>query len=497
MKSILTLTEKELLDLGGKLSWINLKIDQTCLIAKSDDFGKLKYYGREGRVELDTIKRAGQNTWDDAIAHLDSISNIPPNIEIHLELFNENLNTIIKYKAKPLNNLMISNVVDSNGNIMNPNSINILAKHIKVSSLPIVESACVFEGIHRVYYGDIPYSVFVSTYLNLDTSWYIQDYLAYGHEGFVFHFRNGESFKLINPDFTIKFKEKGSDDDIFLNLCTFAWDKLVLSDRELLNMLSKVKLGENSDMNYIKLCQTISNFISSKYDSEFNYFIGNWKSDVNVQECFHGTNDDLFRVYLNGLRKPRTRISKKIGIDLERKKNINNFISSLHYMLDGIEKVQVIQGRFQPFHIGHLNMIKSTENPIVVIIRGEGTSKDKVNNPFDEIDQSLFFEECIPNIRIIYSTSGYLPDNISLVENKFNVKVNGVVSGEDRVKEYKRQLHTESMSDLTFHISKRLTSSSDLKYEARLGGSIDRFLPKELHKYSKLIIKKIKGLNYV
>lgn len=510
MKHILELDQSKIQELFNdiQLEYINLKIDQTCMIVKKID-GELKFYGREGRVELDEIKRIGQNTWNGAIQHFESVSDmIPEGITIHCEVFQDDLDTVIQYGVKPLNNIILSKIESLFPSENEVDYAMDLSREIQVSNFPIVIGETdVVNGLIALQNGIISYREFTEKHLKIYWQLHLQDYLAYGEEGFVFHFENGESYKLFNPDFShdLKVKQK-KNDAMFFKLSRMAWSMLEDHSEKIIEEYKSYYY--NDDHTYVDFIESLMYMILDQYGLYIRSEMGEWSSGishdigkVNIQkEKIFNTEtvdltytSDLFRIYLNGLRKHKKRRNKNTGLTTDRIKFINNFIDKITDILDSRENVQLFQGRFQPFHLGHYQMIEAAKNPVIVVVRGEKSSTDKERNPLDEVEQEVYIRECFPEAKIYFTMDGYLPNTIGVIESLQDVKVESVHCGKDRLEDYNDQLKRGEISNVSIVLENRVCSGSEIRQLIRAGYDFNYLLPEPLIKYEKLIEKRIKG----
>lgn len=107
------------------------------------------------------------------------------------------------------------------------------------------------------------------------------------------------------------------------------------------------------------------------------------------------------------------------------------------------KKAILFPGRFQPFTLAHEYLAKDAlsicDNLIIGIIKGEKSSSDKEKNPFDYNFQREIIHNIIPEARIFEFKNGFIPD-IILAIRKYGYEVWAVTCGNDRSKDYERQL---------------------------------------------------------
>ena len=117
---------------------------------------------------------------------------------------------------------------------------------------------------------------------------------------------------------------------------------------------------------------------------------------------------------------------------------------------------QLFIGRFQPFHIGHKMIIDGLDNPVLGIIKGKISSKNKERNPFSLDFQLEMIRSVYPDIDIVVHDQGYVPDIIDKVDGN----VSAVICGEDRISDYTRQ--TKNL-DVDVIVADRFTSGTKIR----------------------------------
>lgn len=155
----------------------------------------------------------------------------------------------------------------------------------------------------------------------------------------------------------------------------------------------------------------------------------------------------------------------------------------------GSEEVQIFLGRLQPIHNGHDAIINMMENPVVVLVKGNKSSKDKDKNPLSESYQTELIHKLNPNVKVVVAPTGYIPDIISTLRKR-SMEVNEVLSGSDRIKSYQRQLNNANKklaSNKQFKIrfieTPRITSATEIR-ESIKSGDIETFkklVPNKIH----------------
>lgn len=130
-------------------------------------------------------------------------------------------------------------------------------------------------------------------------------------------------------------------------------------------------------------------------------------------------------------------------------------------------------GRFQPFHLGHAEIVKNMKNPVIVIIKGVGTAVSE-KNPFS-VDQQIGMIETVfkTGVHIHTAKNGYVPDIIESLKREGLIITRvfaGNQDGDKRLDDYKRQLRqynekhtTDPLTDVEFVESPRLQSATSVR----------------------------------
>ena len=112
-----------------------------------------------------------------------------------------------------------------------------------------------------------------------------------------------------------------------------------------------------------------------------------------------------------------------------------------------MKNAQLLLGRFQPFHNGHLRIVNAMKNPVISVVKGAKSSQDKKVNPFDVDTQLTLIKSSVkPTVRVITSPSGYLPDIIKQFAD-LGINVTEVWCGTDRLETYKKQIERAGLVD--------------------------------------------------
>ncbi len=171
--------------------------------------------------------------------------------------------------------------------------------------------------------------------------------------------------------------------------------------------------------------------------------------------------------------------------------------------------VNVIMGRFQPFHSGHLNMAKELKekngHPSVAIVVYPGHNKSG-KSPFDEATIKRYMDAVVDNNKEIESyiimNRGLLGSGVAkLIEMGYDPILIG--AGEDRIEDYKKQVDYLKMSDIKDQISDdlklketpRVTSATDVR-KVLADGDFSKFkkmVPKEVANMFNDLVTSVKN----
>lgn len=127
-------------------------------------------------------------------------------------------------------------------------------------------------------------------------------------------------------------------------------------------------------------------------------------------------------------------------------------------------------GRFQPVHNGHLAVLETMINPVVVIVKGKLSSQDREKNPFNFKYQAKLIKKLRPDAKVVEAETGYLPDIIQSLGD-----VPGTVyAGADRIGQYRAQIEraNKELDDplvVRFVETERVTSASVVREAIRSG----------------------------
>lgn len=147
--------------------------------------------------------------------------------------------------------------------------------------------------------------------------------------------------------------------------------------------------------------------------------------------------------------------------------------------------VEVFLGRLQPIHKGHFKILKKMKNPVLVLIKGAKTSKNKKRNPFPLEYQEQLIKKVMPNLKIHIAPSGFLPLIL------FDIRRMGfepivVYAGSDRISSYKRMMNSlpdEIDLNIKFKETPRYCSATQVRNALKSNDfkTFKELMPKELH----------------
>jgi hypothetical protein len=341
---------------------INVKIDQCAFVIKKND-GIFSYHGREGRGEINNIKRSTMDIYEDCIHHIEPLlsNKIPDNSEIYLELFNEKLKTKVQYSTKPKNNLILSYINQSGSTLLPTNPENKrIASLLDISEPPVLFSGKLSENQKKQIksfvitsaeerkhkYGGKEFIEYIMSIFKTPEhlSWLHEG----GYEGLVFYFENNKcSAKLVDPLFTsdkqeerynemsdfkklltdIIFQHLEEDVELYIKHTTFSLDET--TDDTFIYFISRLTLlmcmihsEELKNLNQFMLVQKEQRFSNITY-SLLPLFMGPLINN------YHWWAEELYITLANLLQKEKKRINIKQGLTQERKETINRIVSVL------------------------------------------------------------------------------------------------------------------------------------------------------------------------
>jgi len=346
--------------LNGEL-YINLKIDTSSFIINKDN-NELKYFGREGKQEIDTIKRAGSNIWEPSIEHIEKQDwqKLPNGITIATEMFNPKISTVIKWDKAPKGGMIISWIKMNRKTVpLNDPIYDKVADILQITPPPVIHAgklnAKQKQSIEQLVNDPDVLSgeAFAAELLSIFTLKPAHAFLAGKFiEGVVIYDSRGNSFKITDNFFKIKNKEKNKDkSDVFHELISATAYKHIVSafksDKKNPRSMNKIMSKSGQDR-YISFIASVTGTIVQKIAKEMGN-VDAYKSDVENSRYSNITADkapagvsalvqkywwaeDLFRTLLYSLRRDKKRLHAKSGLTSDRKDLINDMVSQMKDM---------------------------------------------------------------------------------------------------------------------------------------------------------------------
>lgn len=346
---------------------INVKIDQSAIVVKKNG-ANLRFFGRGGREEITTIKRAGADMYESAINHISNQNwqQLPDGIEVFLENFNQNLNTIIRYDTVPVNNLIIS-FCNLNGVVMFPDEP---LNHTVAEILHVSPPPTLFHGrlsvaqqdkikhflilppdVREQFCGGSRFVDFVQRIFphpdNL--SWLLTAKTTAGDPGYeglavYINKQNPILAKIIDPLFTeeiIEKKQNPSEFNTILHLNVYPM--LGLYFDEVVEYFESDSVGE---ARYIEFIAKLVQLIVDQKDLQLHPIFDFYKNNVTNNRFARITHslipsdipplvdkywwvEDLFRALLFLLHKEKIRTNQNIGLTPDNKHYVNQLVNTL------------------------------------------------------------------------------------------------------------------------------------------------------------------------
>jgi len=164
---------------------------------------------------------------------------------------------------------------------------------------------------------------------------------------------------------------------------------------------------------------------------------------------------------------------------------------------DRSKEVSIFLGRMQPIHIGHQAIIKTMKNPIILLVKGKASSKDKKRNPFDAKYQTKLIKKLDKKALVLEVSTGYLPE-IANNLRKVGKEVVAVHAGSDRLDSYKKQferlgLDVDYEFKINWNLTPRVASATDVRNSLWDNNekAFRNLMPKELWKEFETMKQKL------
>ena len=156
--------------------------------------------------------------------------------------------------------------------------------------------------------------------------------------------------------------------------------------------------------------------------------------------------------------------------------------------------ISVAIGRFQPFHAGHYKMIEiMSQKPMILIVKGKGTSDDKNKNPLSAEDQERLIRKAVPNAEIRIVQNANLHAILFHLEKNGEYKVKEILAGDDRIESYKRLVAKTERVGVDVVLTPRVTSATKVREAIRSGdeATFKKLMPIQLHSEWDFLREKI------
>jgi hypothetical protein len=331
---------------------VNIKVDQGAFVIKRVD-DQLKFYGKDGKTEIDKIKRTGMDLYKKPIAHIEKCDwkKLPNNVEIFTEFFDPKLKSLMSYSEVPKNNLIISYCKDGSKVIPPNDPMNEkIAGILDIAPPPILFDGKLDKKQRDAILGYIESpseTPFLEFILGLFTTPKQLEYLVKDNfEGLVFYMDNEEvpSAKLVDPKFTagIAAKKEDNEADAYTEILQKLTFEYMSSAFEA--SISKVDTFKSQD-DYIELVGDMIEYLDKEYGSKFKV-LAPYKDQVEEKRFSNVDYDllpakaksiikskwymeDVFRTILFALQKKKMRADPRTGITVGRKDLINSLVAKL------------------------------------------------------------------------------------------------------------------------------------------------------------------------
>ena len=158
------------------------------------------------------------------------------------------------------------------------------------------------------------------------------------------------------------------------------------------------------------------------------------------------------------------------------------------------QKISIALGRFQPFHAGHAKMIQMMKyKPVVLLVKGTGSSEDSKKNPFDEKYQEYMIKKAFPGIEVIVVKNAFLSPIRFHMEKSGERQIAEIMAGPDRIPSYKNQLK-DFADRIEFTETPRVTSATAVREAIRSGNEAEfkKLMPRQLWSEWDTMVQKLK-----
>lgn len=340
---------------------VTIKVDSAALVVMNDG-GTLRFFNRGAQKEIDLIHRAGMDVFEGVISHIESRDwkKLPSGVMFFLEYFNDRLKPLIQYSERPKNNMILL-FAKKGAQILRADDP-VIAKAstiLDVAPPPIIHKGKLDSNQKSLLkkfvetdpderksrfgldnFRDLVLGMFGVKSNNM---WLVKD----GLEGLVFLFgkdKNPTQFKVVDPNFTARIKEKGEDkmkilEEYRRELNILLWrhidDKMVASAMkrvtseghrgfiEFVSALSMAVADKIPDQNLLQYQVAVSQ------SRMFSFTPGVTPAKIIERAKSKFYFEDMFRQLLFTLREPKSRANPKTGITGDVKDRVNRIIEKL------------------------------------------------------------------------------------------------------------------------------------------------------------------------
>jgi hypothetical protein len=340
---------------------VNAKVDQAAFVIRKRGMS-ITFHGKDGNGDIDIIKRAGMDTYEDAINYINSqsLDQLPDDVDIFLELFSNKWKTAVQYDDVPINNMIVS-YVKHNGIVVLPNDSLVLtiANTINVSPPPVLfdgklsneQKALILKFVQsddderKLLFGQHHFMEFIKTLFDIPSnlSWMHKN----GYEGVVLYFQaNNCSMKIVDPAFTLDKQDHHQCVDHFKNaLTSIIYDNLESDVASALVEFNTSRETKPKDLLYIDFISFLTSTITrARYNQlrELEQYERVQKSKRYSNITFdlvpqymrplvekYWWVEEVFTLLINTLRKDKKAINTRQGITVEHKHTINKTVALL------------------------------------------------------------------------------------------------------------------------------------------------------------------------
>ena len=515
-------------DFLNEVRFVNVKIDQTPLIIRKHN-NDLTFWGRGGRKRIGFVKRTGMDMYEKPIQHIwkSNWQDLPNGLEIHTEIFDSRLPTAVQY-GNALPGTLILSLVVQDGQIMSPEASAAVANTLNIMSQPVTWVGPVDVHKASVCYrwmaGQCTSSFRFEDLIDLlgPIPSVVETLRPSMHEGLVFA-TDTDMAKVVNPAFQASHR-RSSDPylDVLTHLMYTHMTPEAASCVIHLTLLGNpvmpfgyVTFAENMVKAYVQTYgELFDHLLRGLRPQKFSRINQNNVSQELIDICRqYRWAEDLFRLVLFEFNLPNRRFALQVKAhrkplhqvitdmlgryNLIEPTDISSWVSDVFpFKLDDVPRpasrpAALMVGRCQPFHSGHLRLLKGVECPVVALVTGKHLNK---RSPFPFELRKEMINVVIPGAEVIPADDAYVP-TICLEMRRRGLESTLVLAGDDRIHDYKRQisklnwyLPPSKRFNTRFQVTERTGSGTDVRASLMGGTAEDRkafrkMMPRNLWKY--------------